>query len=66
MNQKHWFLSNPVMDSGKISATKYLCQFGCGILKMVGPKKQDFGQKSTYSKEFFLEKSVDELRFIKI
>ena len=26
-------------------------QFGCGILKMVGPNKQDFGQKSIYLKE---------------
>ena len=31
---------------------------------MVGPKKQDFGQESTYSKDFVF-KSDDELRFIK-
>ena len=31
---------------------------------MMGPKKQDFGQESTYSKDFFF-KSNDELWFIK-
>ena len=28
-----------------LNENKYYCQFGCGILKMVGPKKQDFWPK---------------------
>jgi hypothetical protein len=41
------------------------CQFGCGILKMVGPKMQVFAQESTCSKEIFLKQSCDELWFVK-
>ena len=31
-------------------------QFGCGILKMVGPKKYFFGQESTYHQKKFFKK----------
>ena len=40
------------------------CQFGCGILKMMGPKIQDFLPRINIQ-GFFL-KSVDELQFVKI
>ena len=34
--------------------TKYYCQFGCGILKMVGPKMKDFCPRMNMLKGFFL------------
>ena len=41
-------------------------QLGCGILKMVGPKKQDFCPRINILTGFFLQKkSVDDLRFVK-
>ena len=40
------------------------CQFGCGILKMVGPKMQDFCPRINMLKGFFLQ-SCDELWFVK-
>ena len=40
-------------------------QFGCGILKMVGPKKQDFVQKSIYSKETIVFWEYGECQFVK-
>ena len=41
------------------------CQFGCVILKMVGPKMQDFCPKINMLKGFFLKQSYDELWFVK-
>ena len=47
------------MDRGMgVVCTLYVqCQFGCGILKMVGPKMQDFAQESTCSKEIVLKQN---------
>ena len=42
-----------------------LCQFGCGILKMVGPKMQDFCPRINMLKGFFLKQSYDESWFVK-
>ena len=55
------------MDRGMgVVCTLYVqCQFGCGILKMVGPKMQDFAQESTCSKEIILKQSYNDLWFFK-
>ena len=47
------------MDRGMgVVCTLYVqCQFGCGTLKMVGPKMQDFAQESTCSKEIVLKQN---------
>ena len=42
----------------------YIGQFGCGILKMVGPKMQDFCPNMNMLKGFF-KQSCNELWFIK-
>ena len=54
------------MDRGMgVVCTLYVqCQFGCGTLKMVGPKMQDFAQESTCSKEIILKQSYNELGFV--
>ena len=39
--------------------------FGCGILKMVGPKKQDLWPRINILKGFKKKKTVDELWFVK-
>ena len=51
-----------------ISAYDYRlwCRFGCGSLKMVGPKKQDFWPKSIYSKETIEFWEYGERQFVKI
>ena len=36
-NRANWIRTSHLLD-----AVCWLCQFGCGILKMVGPKMQDF------------------------
>ena len=44
----------------------YQYQFGCGILKMVGPKKQKFWPSiNILKRNFIFKKSVDVLRFVK-
>ena len=41
------------------------CQFGCGILKMVAPKMQDFCQRINMLRGNFFKQSYDELWFVK-
>ena len=41
------------------------CQFGCEILKTVGPKMQDFCSRINMPKGFFLKPPCDELWFVK-
>ena len=41
------------------------CQFGCGILKMMGPKMQDICPRINMLKGFFLKQSCNELWFVK-
>ena len=41
------------------------CQFGCGILKMVGPKMQVFCPRMNMLKGFFLKQSCNELWYVK-
>ena len=44
-------------DLMQVCAILYIlqCQFGCGILKMVGPKKQEFWPRINILKGFFLK-----------
>ena len=36
---------------------------GCGVLKMVGPKKQDFSQESAFNELRFVHQKVSKLYF---
>ena len=45
--------------------TRTQYQFGCGISKMVGPKKQDFGPRINILEGFFFENSIDECQLVK-
>ena len=64
-----WNTTKAYMLAMKVSLTKKKqimdkCQFGCGILKMVGPKMQVFCPRINMLKGFFLQ-SCDELWFVK-
>ena len=59
-------MDNSVMGSGKFGTfILYLEFYFCGILKMIGPKMQDFFPRINMLKEFFSKQSCDELWVVK-
>ena len=61
----YWQTTNMRVGAGRGRGIVYQCQFGCEILKMVGPKMQDFCPRINKLKGFFFFKSCDDLRFVK-
>ena len=58
-------LSQKITVYAKFANTTYVYQFGCGILKMVGPKKQDFWPRingSSKSAKIVLSKSIFDVK----
>ena len=61
----YWQTTNMRVGAGRGRGIVYSCQFGCEILKMVGPKMQDFCSRISMLKGFFLKQYWDELWFVK-